>query len=330
MARLTVLEFVRDEDSVWNLPQPLVARLAARFPDVRFESPPRQADADRLLPEAEVVLGWAARPHNFASARRLAWIHLTAAGVGRALFPELIASDVVLTNSRGLHATSMAEHAIGMMLGFARKLHLSRDAQNAARWIDRDLWAGPPEFRQLEGATLGLIGLGHVGGAIARRAKAFGMTVRAVVRRPRTDPAPADEVWPVDRLGDLAAASDWLVAAAPATAATSGLVSRAVLERMPSHAVFLNLGRGALVDEAALIERLGRGAIAGAALDVFAEEPLAASSPLWRMPQVIVTPHVSGYGPCYWERALDLFAGNLERRLADRPLANVVDKREGY
>ncbi len=156
------------------------------------------------------------------------------------------------------------------------------------------------------------------------------MTVRAVVRRPRTDPAPAREVWPVERLGDLAAVSDWLVVVAPATAATRGLVSRAVLERMPSHAVLLNLGRGALVDEAALIERLDQGAIAGAALDVFADEPLAPASPLWRMPQVIVTPHVSGYGPRYWERALDLFAGNLERRLDGRPLVNVVDKREGY
>ena len=330
MSRMTVLEFVRNEDGVWNLPRPLVEKIAERFPDVRFESPQRQADADLLIPEADVVLGWAVRPHNFASASRLGWIHLTAAGVGSALFPELVASEVVVTNSRGLHATSIAEHVLGMMLAFARKLHLARDAQHDARWIDRALWAEPPDFRQLEGESLGLVGLGQIGRALARRAKAMGMVVQAVTRTPRIDPAPADAVWPVERLGDLAAASDWLVVAAPSTPATRGLVSRAVLERMPPHAVLLNVGRGALVDEPALIERLERGAIAGAGLDVFAEEPLPVESPLWRMPQVIVTPHVSGYGPRYWERALELFAANLRARLAGRPLANVVDKREGY
>jgi phosphoglycerate dehydrogenase-like enzyme len=327
MTRRTVLEYVRDEEGVWNLPRPLIEGLSARFPEVRFESPARQADADRLLPEVDAVLGWAVRPHNLASARRLEWIHFTAAGVGRALFPELVASEVVLTNSRGLHATSMAEHAIGMMLAFARRLHVARDAQRESRWSDRALWS---EIGQLEGGAVGLIGLGQVGAAIARRAKALGMIVRAVTRRPREDPAPADEVWPVERLGDLAATSDWLVGVAPATPATQGLVSRAVLTRMPAHAVFLNLGRGALVDEPALIERLERGAIAGAALDVFADEPLPPSSPLWAMSQVIVTPHVSGYGPRYWERAVEMFAGNLRAWLEGRPLANVVDKREGY
>lgn len=330
MARLTVLEYVRDPDGVWNLPAECVRDLAARFPDVRFESPPDRAAADRLLPEAEVVLGWAVRPHNFASAKRLEWIHVTAAGVGAALFPELVASPVTFTNSRGLHATSMAEHALGMMLAVARKLHLARDAQREARWTDRAMWSEPPPFRDLEGSSLGLLGLGQVGGAIARRARAFGMTVRAVTRTPRSDPAPAHEVWPAERLGDLAAASDWLVVVAPSTPATKAIVSRAVLERLPAHAVVLNLGRGALVDEPALVERLASGAIAGAALDVFAGEPLPAESPLWRMPQVIVTPHVSGYGPRYWERAMEMFAANLRARLDGRPLANLVDKREGY
>jgi phosphoglycerate dehydrogenase-like enzyme len=137
-------------------------------------------------------------------------------------------------------------------------------------------------------------------------------------------------VWEPGRIGELAAISDWFVAIAPATPATQGIVSRAVLARMPAHAVFLNLGRGALVDEPALIEALERGAIAGAALDVFADEPLSAASPLWRLPQVIVTPHVSGYGPRYWERAVEMFADNLRARLDGRPLRNVVDKQEGY
>jgi phosphoglycerate dehydrogenase-like enzyme len=156
------------------------------------------------------------------------------------------------------------------------------------------------------------------------------MTVRAICRTPRADPAPAHEVWPGERLIELAAASDALVLAAPHTAATRGMVGRAVLGAMRRHAVLVNIGRGALVDEPALVEALERGTIAGAALDVFAEEPLPAASPLWRMPQVIATPHVSGLGPSYWERVVAVFSTHLRAYLEGRPLPNLVDKSEGY
>jgi len=330
MARVRVLEFVREVDGAWKLPEPARLDLVRRFPEVDFVSAADQAEADRLLPGADVVLGWAVRPHNLASAARLRWIHVTAAGVGPALFPALAESDVVLTNARGLHAVSIAEHTLGVLLSFARRLHLARDAQNSATWAHRSMSTGAAQMLQLEGGSLGLLGFGRIGSAIAVRARALGMTVRAVARRPRTDPAPAHEVGPPERLAELAAASDWLVAAAPLTTATRGIVSRAVLAAMPRHAVFVNVGRGALVDEAALVEALERGAIAGAALDVFEEEPLPAASPLWRMPQVILTPHVSGLGPDYWERAMAQFAGNLRAFLDGRPLENVVDQREGY
>lgn len=330
MATTHVLEFVRQVDGVWNLPEPVRLDLARRFPEVRFTSPATQAEADTLLPEADAVLGWAVRPHNFATAERLRWIHLTAAGVGGALFPELIESGVVVTNARGIHAVSMAEHTLGVMLGFARRLHLSRDAQQEGRWAHADFSGTDPGMLQLAGASLGLLGMGRVGEAIAARARALGMTVRAVTRKSRPDPAPAHELWPPERLGDLAAASDWLVLAAPLTAATRGAVGRDVLARMPAHAVLVNVGRGALVDEVALAERLAAGAIAGAALDVFAEEPLPPASPFWKLPQVIVTPHLSGFGPLYWERLAEQFAANLRAFLDGGALVNVVDKREGY
>jgi phosphoglycerate dehydrogenase-like enzyme len=330
MARLRVLEFVRHDDGVWNLPPGQVEELAREFPDVEFVSPRTRAEADAAVSDADVILGAALTRANFAAARRLRWIHLTAAGVGHALFPELVASDIVVTNARGLHAVSMAEHTLAVLLAFARKLHLARDAQRDVHWAHRDMWADRPPFGDLGGASLGLLGLGAVGSAIAVRARALEMKVRAVCRRARTDPAPAHEVWTADRLGDLAAASDALVLAAPHTPATSGQVDAAVLARMPSHAVLVNLGRGALVDEPALIAALEGGRIAGAALDVFAEEPLPATSPLWRMPQVIATPHISGLGPRYWERTVAMFADHLRDFLAGRPLRNLVDKREGY
>ena len=325
-----VLEFVRYQDGIWNLPAEQVAALAREFPEVRFESPRDQAEADRLLPEAEIVLGWAVKRSNFGSASRLRWIHLTAAGVGSQLFPELVESPVAVTNSRGLHAISMAEHALGMMLAIARKLHLARDAQTEGRWSQDEQWAGPPPIGQLAGGTLGLVGFGAVGSAIGERARALGMRVLAVRRHPAPDPAPADEQWGHERLGEMLERSDWVVLAAPLTAETRGVIGAAELARMRPGAALVNLGRGALVDEAALVSALAEGRIAAAALDVFTEEPLPGTSPLWRMPQVILTPHTSGFGPRFWERTCELFARNLRRWCAGEPLENVVDKKAGY
>jgi phosphoglycerate dehydrogenase-like enzyme len=327
---LTVLEFIRDRDAVWNLPRERVGDLEREFPKVRFLSPRDQAEADRLLPEADVVLGWAVRSSNFARAQRLRWIQVTAAGVGHMLFPELIESPVVVTNGRGLHGAAMAEHTLGVLFAFVRKLHLARDAQRERRWTQREMWSGPPGFGELAGTTLGLVGLGAVGGAVATRARALGLTVIAVRRHPARDPAPAHEQWGVERMHDLLERADWLVLAAPHTPETRGLIGRAELARMKPGAVLVNLGRGALVDEAALLEALEAGRLAGAALDVFEHEPLDPGSRLWALPQIIVTPHISGLGPRYWERSVELFARNLRAFIAGQPLANVVDKRAGY
>jgi len=327
---LTVLEFIRDEEGVWSLPARLVADLARRHPGVRFESPPDRAAAERLLPEADVVYGVLVDEENLHLARRLRWIHVSAAGVGSLLFPALVESEVVLTNGRGLHAVSMAEHALGLMLAFARKLHLARDLQHERRWEQVGQWTQRPPFGQLAGSTLGLVGLGAVGSALAARAAALEMRVVAVRPHPQADPAPAHEQWGLERLPELLGRADWVVLAAPHTQATRGLIGRAELARMKPGAVLVNLGRGALVDEPALVAALQAGRIAGAALDVVSREPLAADSPLWDLPNVILTPHVSGLGPDYWERAVEQFSGNLERHLAGRPLLNVVDKRAGY
>jgi len=236
MAPLRVLEFVRYDDGVWNLPRVHVDRLAAEFPGVRFDSPADRAECDRLLPEADIVLGWGVRRANFASASRLKWIQLTAAGVGGTLFPEMVESPIIVTNARGVHAVSMAEHALGVMLMLARKLHLARDAQRRGHWSQEEQWASAPPIDQLAGATLGLVGLGAVGGAIAARARSLGMRVRAVRRHPAHDPAPADEQWGSERLHELIRTSDWLVLAAPLTPETRGVIGRAELALMPPEA----------------------------------------------------------------------------------------------
>jgi phosphoglycerate dehydrogenase-like enzyme len=335
MARTTptlvsVLEWVRFPNGIWNLPPEFAQQIPQHLPHVRVFSPATREEAEALLPEADVVLGFAVRPANFARAARLKWIHSTAASVTGVLFPELVASDVQVTNARGLHAEAMAEHALAMMLAFARKLHHARDAQRVREWTQASMWEDAPAIGSLAGSTLGLVGLGAIGSAIAVRAKAMGMHVLAVRRHPAADPAPADEQWPVSRLGELLPRVDWLVLAAPHTPQTERLIGRGQLALMKPSARLMNLGRGALVDEGALIDALRERRLAGAALDVFEQEPLPRTSPLWDLPEVILTPHTSGLGPRYWERAMAQFTANLERFIAGEPLENVVDKRAGY
>lgn len=327
---MTVLEFNRDPRGVWNFPAVQLERLRREFPDVRFDAPATREQANDRIADAEIVFGYALTPTNFAQARRLRWVQIAAAGVGSWLFPELIQSDIVLTNGRGLHASAMSEHALGVMLAFVRKLHLARDAQRENRWAQRALLESEPEFGELAGGTLALIGLGAVGSAIASRARALGLHVIAVRRHPAEPAEPAHEQFGPERLQEACARADWLVLAAPLTAETRHWIGGRELGWMKPGCVIVNLGRGSLIDEPALIHALQAGRIAGAALDVTEEEPLPADSPLWSMPNVILTPHISGLGPRYWERVGDLFARNLRAWLDGEPLSNVVDKHAGY
>jgi len=330
MSPVRVLEWVRHSDEMWTLPRGLAAALAVAVPGAEVRSPASREEAEALLPEAEVVLGFAVRPHNWKRARNLKWIHCTAASVTHVLFPELVESDVTVTNARGVHADSMAEHAIGVMLAFTRKLHRSRDLQRERMWGQDALWREAPHLGSLAGSTLGLIGMGKVGGAVAARARAMGMRVLVVRPHPASPPEPAHEQWPVGRLTELLAVSDWIVIAAPHTGATNGMIGAPELSLMKPGARLINLGRGAIVDEAAVVDGLVAGRLAGAALDVFDREPLDPASPLWELPEVILTPHTSGLGPGYWERVLAQFTENLRRYVAGEPLENLVDKRAGY
>ncbi len=327
---LHVLETVRDANSAWNLPASYLEALRERFPGVRFTSAALGAETEALLPDADVVLGWGVNAKNFALARTLKWVHVTAAGVGSLLFPAMVESGVTITNSRGLHADAMAEHTLGVMLSFVRQLHLCRDAQREHRWSQDEMWELMPALGPLKGSTMVLVGLGAVGGAISARARALGVHVIGVRRRPDAGDTRADEQFGIDELPRLLSRADWLVLAAPLTAGTRHLIGAGELGLLKRTAVVINVGRGHLIDEPALVAALLEKRIAGAGLDVVEVEPLPEESALWDMPNVLLTPHTSGVAPDYWSRAMAIFADNLQRYIDGRALNNVVDKREGY
>ena len=280
---------------------------------------------------AEVYLGYGVPRELFRAARdTLRWAHSAAAGVGGSLYPEMVASDVILTNSAGVHAEPIADTVLAMMLHFARGLDWAVRAQAERRWGKEPFEAADAPVRELSEGTVGLLGLGGIGEAVARRAVALGMRV-AAMRRSSADAPEGVEVLAGDgALDRVLSISDYLVVTVPRTAETEGMVGARELARLPRGAVLVNVSRGGIVDEAALADALRSGALRGAALDVFSTEPLPASSPLWGLPNALLLPHVSGSSHRFWRRETDLIVANLRRYLAGERLLNTVDKHAGY
>lgn len=262
-------------------------------------------------------------PELVDAAPHLRWIQMASAGVERAMFPALLERDIVVTNAAGVYAIPIAEHALGMMLA------LSRGLPALIRRQERHVWKSE-EGGELYERTVLVAGLGGIGREIARRCRCFHMRVLATRHHPENPDPDADAVFPAGDLTALLPQADWLVLAAPATPETRHMVGAGQFAAMKPTARLINIARGSLVDQAALVHALQAGRIAGAGLDVFDPEPLPADSPLWDMPNVIVSPHTSGSSPRGLERVLNLFLENLRRYLAGQPLKNVVDKREGY
>ncbi len=314
-------------DPTWTLPVAEVERLCHAFPHSTIVNAPSREERLRELPDADVAFLSQLQPDEFAAASRLRWIQSPAAGVASLLFPALRDSRVILTNARGIHGDAMAEHVIGLAIVLFRQMHAAlRDQVGHA-------WRKPPQaaFRMLRGRVCGVVGLGSIGTAVAERAAAMGMEVIAVRRRidePR--PAPVSAVYPPSGLSVLLGRADVVVLTAPLTGDTRGLIGAAELRQMRPGAVLINVSRGKLVKEGELAAELSRGTIAGAALDVFEHEPLSPDSPLWDLPNVVITPHTSAFRDDYWTLAVDLLASNLRRFERGEALANVVDKRAGY
>lgn len=270
----------------------------------------------KALPGTEVLLVWdflsdAVREVWDAADHTLRWVHTASAGVDRLTFPGLVGSDVTVTNSRGVFDVPMAEYVLGIVLAQAKDLAHTLALQGRREWRHR-------ATERVDGRRAVVVGGGPIGAAIARLLGAVGVAVDVVGRRDFPD------------LPRLLPRADWLVLAVPLTDATRGMLDAAALALLPRHARVINVGRGALVVEDDLVAALQEGRIAGAALDVFATEPLPAHSPLWGLPGVIVSPHMSGDVVGWRDELADVFAANLARYRAGEPLQNVVDMHLGY
>jgi len=280
-------------------------------------------------PQAEVVLCWFSRRELLEAiwpmARRLRWVHSASAGVENVLIPPLVESPVPLTNSRGIFSESLAEFVLAAMLFFAKDLRRMVASQQAGRW-------DPFEIELLAGRWLGIVGYGDIGRAVASRARAMNMKIAALRRRPElsaTDPL-VDRLFGPGELDELLELSDYLLVALPLTPQTRGLIGPAELEQLKPSAVVINIGRGPVIVEEALIRALAERSIRGAALDVFSREPLPAGHPFYRLNNLLLSPHCADHFAGWKQRAMELFIENFQRFRAGLPLLNPVDKRLGY
>lgn len=283
----------------------------------------------QAAPEARVVLlaSYSAEPLRklWPQFSQLQWVHSLWAGLEATLFPELAESPIVLTNGRGVFARSLGEFALAGMLHFAKNLSRMKAQQADRRWE-------PFDIEELHGRTLGIVGYGGIGRAAAERARAFGMTILALRRHPEkcADDPLVDQAYAPEQLHTLLAASDYILAAAPLTPETRGLLGKTAFAAMKPSAVLINLGRGPVVDEEQLVRALREHRIRGAVLDVFDTEPLPASHPLWSLDNVLLSPHTADHTGTWLQEAMQVFLENYRRFTASEPLLNVSDKRLGY
>ncbi|MDH3271820.1 MAG: D-2-hydroxyacid dehydrogenase [Gemmatimonadota bacterium] len=349
-----------DRRPIWAMPRWVPEEIRASLPPgwelVVIEEPTDGSGdgAARVAPgvldaiaEAEVYFGYGIPAALLEAGPRLEWVHSGAAGVASSLTPPMIERPVVFTNSAGIHAPPMAETVLAMLLHFGRGLDFALEAQRRGEWSKEPYYVAGAPLSELSDSTVGIIGFGGIGREVARRVASLGARVIAVKRTPAR-PGEAN-LSPVAGGGDLGSRievvtgtsgldavyreADAIVVAAPDTPETRGLVDREAIARMKPDAILVNVARGRLVDEDALVSALEERRIRGAGLDVFSEEPLPPHHPLWTLPNVILTPHVSAVTRGFWRREADLILRNLERYAKDVPVEqweNVVDKRAGY
>jgi phosphoglycerate dehydrogenase-like enzyme len=299
------------------------------------DGPPRPSDEVMdAVRDAEAYFGFGVPRLLFLEGKKLRWVHSAAAGVGTALYPEMMASDVIFTNSAGIHAIPIAEYVVAGVLHFLRGLDFAIDQQRRGEWNKTPFVRLDSVLREMDTVKALIVGVGGLGGAAAERLTALGATCTGVRRRVGLGAPPGfSRVVGIDQLDDELPLHDVVVLAAPLTGETRGLLTAARLRLLPASGIVVNVARGALLDEEALVELLKSGKLRGAVLDVFREEPLASTSPLWQVRQVLLTPHVSPVSPGrFWPRQLDLFLDNWRRYSsgAGTQLRNVVDKHAGY
>jgi phosphoglycerate dehydrogenase-like enzyme len=326
--KLLILTYHRLE--LWIAPPWFAERLRSEFPAVEVDQLNSYENVEQHIADVEILFGISIRPEQFLAARKLRWIHSQAAAVHQLMFPELVKSDVIVTNARDVHGLVVAEQVIAMIFALAKQIPVAVRFQQKHEW-GQDAISRMTAPREIVGATVGLVGLGSIGRNVAKHAAALGMRVIAVREHPEKErPQYVDEVLPSSKLPELLRQSDYVVLSAPVTPETTGMIGREQLAAMKPHARLINVGRGPLVDEPALIDALRGGKIGGAALDVFDKEPLPADSPLWDLDNLLILPHTAGISENMWERHYALFSENLRRYFARQPLLGLVDKNSGY
>ena len=300
--------------------------IRAVSPDLVIVQANTPSDAAREIQDADAAFMWQRMdPALFALAKRLRWVHTWGAGPEGFLFPEFIRSDIVLTTGRGIAGPHVAEQAMALLLGLTRGVSraLRHPHWNQRKPIRSVVW-------ELTGRTMGIVGFGGNGQSVAMRAHGFGMRIIAVDPEPVTVPPFVEACWPVERFHDLLSASDVVVICAPLTPRTRGMFDRIAFSRMRRHAILINVARGAIVDQSAMIEALEQEKIGAAGLDTVYPEPLPDDHPLWTMENVLLTPHVGGGSPLRQDRIVERFCENLGRFCSGVPLVGQVDKIKGY
>jgi D-2-hydroxyacid dehydrogenase (NADP+) len=316
--------------SLWNPPPEMAARVRARWPEMRVVHLPNYDGLERELPDTDIFVGFSLRPDQFASQHKLKWIHSTAAAVGQLMYPELRQSGIEVTNASGVHSVPIAEHVLGTLIALARRFPDCFRYQQQSHWAQQELWDAPVRPRELRGQVILFIGFGHIGRAAARLLKPLGGQIWAITRSGQGERDLAEKFDSADKLHELLPQADFVILAAPETAGTRKMIGAPELALLKPSAYFVNVSRGALVDEPALAAALERRAFAGAALDVASQEPLPPESPLWKLDNVFLTPHVSAITENLWPRQTDLLMENLERWFSGRELLNRVDLVRGY
>ncbi|MBZ5622614.1 MAG: D-2-hydroxyacid dehydrogenase [Acidobacteriia bacterium] len=302
-----------------------IKQITSQGKDVQIILPANADELNKALPDADVVFG-ALNAEWLAKAKRLRWLQATEAGMERVLFPELIKSDVVVTNMARMFAPAISETAIAMLLSLTRGLNKFYYPQ-----FQKRTWHAERNLVEVDGMTMGIVGMGGIGQATAMRAHyGFNMRILATDAKPITKPIFVDTLREPAWLMEMVPQVDILVSAAPATKETEAMFNENVFRAMKKTAYFINLSRGALVDENSLAQALKEGWIAGAGLDPARTEPLPSTHPFWDCPNLVITCHSSGFAPQRQIRLIGLLADNVRRYTSGLPLINVVDKQRGY
>ena len=327
---MKVLISIQQPVTQWQIPVEGVETLRQRFPHVRFIHATTPEQRNQGLADCDVAYTWILKDHEAATAPNLKWVHTSAVAVETLCLPELFARGVAVSNTRGVQAVPIAEHVMAVTLALAKQIPFVIENQQQARWAQNE-FMGERLPWLLKGRTLGLIGVGTIGSEIAKRAEAFGMRVIALRRRPAYGTiGHVERVYGKDQLDEFLAQTHVLVICAPLTPETHSMMGAAQFAQLPQGAIVINVGRAKIIDTDALIEALRSGHLGGASLDVFPHEPLPSDHPLWTTPNVILTPHTSGFRQGHWDEVIDLFGDNLDRFLKGEPLKFRIEPELGY